>query len=300
MARESMVNGGKKIRPILVLLSCEAVSKSKDYKLALPAAIIYELSHTAALIQDDILDKATFRRKRKSVWKKYGLENAILISDILLFEMFSKLIEYEKLGLPEERIYKLLAVIGETAKDATRGEFMDRQLGIRSDMSTDEYLKMIELKTGSLLRGACKSGAIVGGGTGEEINKLGNFGSSIGKAYQIRDDILDVIADKNKVGKPVFQDLRNNKKNIVIIHALNNANARDKKFLTGLLKKGNISPNDITLARKLFQKSGSVEYAESLAAKISTEGRRYLNPIKDSKAKEKLIKLSHHAERRMY
>jgi geranylgeranyl pyrophosphate synthase len=297
--KEHLGAGGKKIRPAMLLLSYEAVSLDRGHELAIPLAAIYELAHTSALIQDDILDRAPLRRNRETIWKKHGTNTAILASDLLLFEIFTQLTRYRN-RIKDDILYKTLEIIGDTSKKTAIGEFMDEHLGKRKQISLDSYFEMIRFKTASLLRGAAESGAALGGGSKNEVGLLGSFGEHIGMAYQIRDDIMDVTGNETAMGKPLFQDIRNSRTNIVVVHALNNAGKKDLEFLRNLLDKKEITPTETGRLRGIFEKCKSVEYAEGMARDFSEKGRALLDKLRGSEARDKLKKLSYYAEKRMY
>lgn len=297
--KEHLSASGKKIRPAMLLLSYEAVSLDRGYELAIPLAAIYELAHASALIQDDILDKASLRRSRETIWKKHGTNTAILASDLLLFEIFTQLTRYRN-RIKDDILYKTLEIIGDTSKKTAIGESMDEQLGKGKQMSLDSYLEIIRFKTASLLRGAAESGAILGRGTKNEVGLLGSFGEHIGIAYQIRDDIMDVTGKESVMGKPLFQDIRNSRSNIVLVHALSGAGKKDTEFLHNLLDKREITVTETGRLREIFEKFKSVEYAERMAMDFSERGRTILDRLRDSEAKDKLKQLSYYAEKRMY
>ena len=294
---ESLMNSGKKIRPLLLLLSYESVS-GKSYKFAIPLAAIYELAHTAALIQDDMLDNSPLRRNKITLWKKYGKETALLVSDFLLFEIFGQLTKYNK-KIKEETLCRILKVIEETSKKSVTGEFLDIEMGKKRETTIDDYIKMVGLKTGSLLAGACKSGAILGNGNKKEVKLLEKFGENTGIAYQIKDDILDVSGNEKIIGKPIFQDIKNSRNNLVVIYTLGVVKRKDRNILEGILNKKEIHRTDMKKVTEIFKKYNAIKYAEKLAEKFSNKGRELLKNLKNSKAKEKLIKLSYYAERRM-
>ena len=288
--------GGKRLRPLLALLSCAAVCG--DPKPAIPVAVAYELAHTAALIQDDIIDKGVRRRGKLSAWALWGSEKAMLISDILIFEIFQRIAEYEKFGLPQERLYLLLKLIGDSARQTVTGEFLELELTGAKEVTEDDYLSVIKLKTGALLAASAAAGAIVGGGTTSEISSLYSFAEKLGMAYQVYDDLLDVIGEPERIGKPVFADIRNRKRNFLLIHALNRGDGEAKLFLKSLLGKQKIEEWEIRKAREIFRQLGSIEAAERLSRKFAEEGRKALETLKPSSAKNQLIQLSYVVSKR--
>ncbi|MCD6443425.1 polyprenyl synthetase family protein [Candidatus Bathyarchaeota archaeon] len=295
MSRYAIRGGGKRIRPLLAVLSCEAVGG--DPKLAIPVAVAYELAHTAALIQDDVLDRSPKRRGKPSVWKLYSLGEAILLSDLFLFEIYGVIAEYENLNLPPKRLYRLLRLIRESAKNAAWGELLDLELAKKSYVTVEEYLEMIKFKTGSLLAAPAAAGAIVAGASESYVQALYLFAEKIGMAYQIQDDILDVVGSEKEMGKPIFLDLKAGKKSVVLIHAMQNATGDERRFLESIMFK-NLSKRDVEKVRRIIDRLGSVVYARELSFKLAEEGRRYLRLLKPSMARDALLKLSYVAVNR--
>ncbi|MHC1585988.1 MAG: polyprenyl synthetase family protein [Candidatus Hecatellaceae archaeon] len=288
--------GGKRLRPLLALLSCAAICG--DPKPAIPVAIAYELAHTAALIQDDIIDRGVRRRGKLSAWALWGTEKAMLISDLLVFEIFHRLAEYERFKIPQERLYLLLKLIGDSARQTVQGEFLELELTGADKISEEDYMAIVRLKTGALLAASAAAGAIVGGGTTSEISAIYSFAEKVGMAYQVHDDLLDVVGEPSRLGKPIFADIRNRKRNFLVIHAFNNAEGEDLKFLESLLGRQKIEDWEIERAREIFRKAGSIEAAAELSLKLAEEGRKHLEVLKPSPAKNQLIRLSYVVSKR--
>jgi len=295
-ARYALAGGGKRVRPLLAVLACEAVCG--DPRPAIPVAVAYELAHTAALIQDDIIDRSDRRRGQPSVWALWGIEGGVLVSDLLIFEIFGLLSEYERLNLPQRALYQLLMLVRDSAKNAVQGEFLDLELTRKRTVTVEDYLEMVRLKTGALLAAPAAAGAIVGGASMEQVEALYDFAERIGCAYQVQDDVLDVMGDEERIGKPVFVDLKNGKRNVVLIHALANGSKAETTFLRRLLKKGSVSRAEASDARVVFRRLGSPVYARELAVRLADEGRGLLSSLRPSRAKDALLELSHVAVRR--
>ncbi|MEM2905886.1 MAG: polyprenyl synthetase family protein [Candidatus Bathyarchaeia archaeon] len=294
-ARYALAGGGKRIRPLLAVLACEAVCG--DPRPAIPVAVAYELAHTASFIQDDIIDRSDRRRGQPSVWALWGVEGGILVSDLLIFEIFGLLTEYERLNLPPRALYRLLELIRDSAKDAAVGEFLDVALRKKRTVTVEDYLEMVRLKTGALLAASAAAGAIVGGASTEQVEAIYDFAERIGCAYQIQDDVLDVMDDEGKTGEASFMD-PNGKGNIVVVHALMNGSRSETAFLKGLLRRRVISRDEAGQARAIFRRLGSAVYARGLADRLAEEGRALLSSLRPSRAKDALVQLSYLAVRR--
>lgn len=297
IATSNIKNSGKRLRPLLALLSCEAICG--NYKQALPIAVSYELGHTSALIQDDIIDQSFLRRGKPSTISKYGKSIAILTSDLLLFQIFHEISKYKKSNLSKERLYEILEIIGTSSKLSTIGEYLDdKYTMMRTDLSKRDYFFMIKLKTAELFGGAMACGAVVAEGTKKEINIMYKVGQEIGFAFQIYDDILDIIGKERVVGKDIFNDLKKGEQNIVIIHTLRNAFLEEKKFIKQIFGKRNISSQEIKKCKEIFKRNGSINYAKKIAEEKLKKAKRYLKEIKPTPVKRKILEIAHLVTRR--
>jgi len=211
------VDSGKAIRPLLCLLACRAVGG--DYRDALPAAAALELVHNYSLIHDDIQDDDEERRHRPSVWKIWGKPQAInagtamrVIAGAALFRMRGR--------VDDAKLLRCIALLDETTLRLIEGQYLDLSFEDRFDITVEEYLRMIGGKTGALIACATEMGAIVGGGDENVIESLRAFGAAVGRAFQIRDDMLGIWGEASKTGKPRGSDIRRKKKSLPIVFAL--------------------------------------------------------------------------------
>ncbi len=292
----SISAGGKRVRPILTLLVCEAVSGS--YEKALPVACAYELAHGASLIQDDIIDESDTRHGHTAAHKRYGLLRAILISDNLLFDIFSELSEYHSVKISKGRLSELLRYVGSAAKMAARGEFFEATLAGKSSVTEEEYLKLAELKTGSLFAGAAASGAVVGGASKRVVDAMYSFGLSIGVSFQILDDILDIAGNTSAIGKPILKDLQNNASNLVIIYALSRASHYQKQVIESMLWRKWFAMPDLKRLTLTLEELGSFVHSNEVAHQYAETARRTLRFLPPSEARDKLRRYSYGLEAR--
>lgn len=300
IGQESVIEGGKRIRGLLCLLACEL--GCGDHRPAIPVAVGYELYHAASLIQDDIIDNSDERRGQPSLLKKYGLNRALLISDFLLFELNNILAAHATLLSPQQ-LSEILAAFGECAQLATLGEYLDLEIGDNENSTLDDYIKMVEYKTGALISAATISGGIVGGASKEEIQILRTYAENHGIAYQIYDDLLDITGDPKKIGKPVFNDLAGGKKNLVIFHllmCLDKAQDPRKANIQALVKQKGTSEEDKQYVRDLLAEFGSVEYARELADKYCSVAMEGVHKLQNEEVKQTLITLSEYLSTRYY
>jgi geranylgeranyl pyrophosphate synthase len=289
--------GGKRVRAILALLWCETFRG--DYRPAVPLAAAYELAHASALVQDDIIDNSNMRRGRKSIAAKYGLSNAILASNLLLFyvpKMVAKCSDLES-----ARLARLFDLVGEACRATTWGEFLDLEMAQKEEVSENEYEGMIRLKTSTLLSAPSASGAIVGGGTDEQERLASRFGELLGMAYQIQDDTLDLIGDEEILGKPVFTDLRGGKKSFILVHCKRRCSGEERSFIQSLLNRtGPYSEEEVSKVRRLLEEHGSIEYARERALHYIRQAKDVLSSVPECRARTMLLELSDYLAVRYY
>jgi len=242
--RYFMQLGGKRIRPILTLLSSELFGSTAEK--ALSQALAIEVFHNFTLIHDDIMDAAPTRRKMPTVHEKWNPNIAILSGDVLLIKAYQLLCQADPEKLPE-----ILDVFNKTAVEVCEGQQMDMNFENRMDVSIREYIEMIRLKTSVLLGGALEIGAIVAGASKEDCKRIYDFGQYLGIAFQIQDDILDLYADPEKFGKMVGGDVVSNKKTLLYLMAVGEANVQQQEILKQLQHEENIELK-ISRTRELF------------------------------------------------
>ena len=286
---DSLSGGGKRVRAILALLWCETFSG--DYRPAIPLAAAYELAHASALVQDDIIDNSDMRRGRKSITAKYGVSNAILASNLLLFYVPKMVAKYA--DLKSTRLARLFDLVGESCRATTWGEFLDLEMTQREDVSESEYEEMIRLKTSTLLSAPSASGAILGGASDEQISLASKFGELLGMAYQIQDDTLDLIGDERILGKPVFSDLRGGKKSFILVHCMRRCSAEERSFIGGLVNRaGPYSESETSRVRRLLEEHGSIDYARERTSHYIMQAKDVLSYFPERRATTMLYELA--------
>ena len=277
LAYDFVEGGGKRLRPSITLMVCESLKGS--YKDALPIAVAYELAHTASLTQDDIIDNSSTRHNMPTAHTVYGVTTAILLSDMMIFDMFSRLAEYSDLDITKEQLATLMGYIAKAAKQAAEGEYMEMELSRKSSSTVDDYVRLAGLKTGALFGAAAASGAIVGGGRPKAVKDMFEFGRHLGIEFQMIDDILDMTGNTDTMGKPMLKDLQNNASNIVVIHALTHADARKSNALRSLMARSAYGLSDVEELLGIFDDLGSVEYAAALSKKHAAMARMKLRVL---------------------
>ncbi|MEZ5043918.1 MAG: polyprenyl synthetase family protein [Saprospiraceae bacterium] len=217
--------GGKRLRPVLVLLSYHLFRD--DFRPALPVALAMEVFHNFSLVHDDIMDEAPLRRGQATVHHRYGLNTGILSGDVMLILCYKYLVKVENSAL----IPALVETFNEVAIKVCEGQQYDMDFETKEDVTIAAYLKMIEYKTAALIEGCMGMGGILAEAGAENIAHLKAFGRNIGLAFQMQDDILDTFGDPDKFGKKVGGDILNNKKTYLILKAYELAGEADRQRL---------------------------------------------------------------------
>jgi geranylgeranyl diphosphate synthase, type I len=282
--------GGKRLRPVIAMLVCEAISGS--YEKALPVAAAFELAHSASLVQDDIIDESSMRHGQVATHKKYGETKAILISDMMIFEIFLELAKYGDMGLPQKKLAKLNFLIGTSAKFTAEGEFMEGMLAEKGSTTEQEYLRLAELKTGSLFASAAACGAVVGGGTVKQTDAAYEFGRTLGISFQIRDDILDVVGNEEATGKPLLKDLQNNASNMVLVHALSHADPYQKQAIHSMMYKKWFALQEVQTLMRTLDLLGSIDHSNVVERSYASMAKKSLEAFPQSAARSKLEQLT--------
>ena len=273
--------GGKRLRPTIAILSHHALH-GNDLNKLIDIAAAMELIHSATLVHDDINDGAEMRRGRKAAYKEFGLHEAIVTGDFLFARAFF---------VGGQSSKKIVELVADSTTQLAEGEIM--QFSHKRDLrlSVDQYLKIIEGKTAHPIRSAAEVGACLAEGHADEVQALGEYGLNLGIAFQIVDDILDVVGNPRDVGKTTGIDLREGNMTLPMILA------RDKdKGLTGMIKKVFDSKkptnDEIAAVLKTVQEAGGVEKALEIAKGYAAGSTEYLDRIPDSKYRDSLLKLS--------
>ena len=238
--------GGKRLRPILVLLSCDLFSE--DYIKAMEAALCLEMFHNFTLIHDDIMDKADIRRGKETVHKKWNVNTGILSGDALMIMAYQRLEYYE-----DEKYKNLMSLFNKMALEVCEGQQLDVDFETKANVDLEEYFKMIGYKTAVLVGCALKMGAIIATAGKSDQEEIYEFGLNLGIAFQLQDDYLDTFGSED-FGKKIGGDIVENKKTFLYIKTLELAHEIDQEILIGLYSS-EIKPElKVIEVKKLFQK----------------------------------------------
>lgn len=290
-SRHLIEAGGKRLRPCLTLASCESVGGSPRDALKTAAAI--ELLHTFTLVHDDIMDQDGFRRDVETVHRVWGQPTAIIAGDALFAKVFEAISENAgDQDLSSERAINLFDAISEAVFKVCQGQALDMEFEDRVEVAEAEYLEMAEKKTGALFEASTKSGALLGRGSPEEVEALTRYGRLLGIAYQIRDDVLGIMGEQERIRKPVGSDIRDGKLTLIVIYALNSASKKDRRNLLQILKEEGASESQVNEAISILNKTGAVNFAEAKAREIIDEAKSELEGIPPSEARRFLFELA--------
>ncbi len=275
--------GGKRIRPVTCLMGNElfgAISEDAWY-----AALGVEFFHNFTLIHDDIMDNAPLRRGKQTVHERNGLTAGILCGDVV------SIYAYEYLAKIQTSLPQVLQLFNRTAIQVCEGQQMDMDFEKRDDVSIEEYTEMITLKTSVLLACSLKMGALLGGATDGNANKLYEFGKNLGVAFQLKDDYLDTFGTSEKTGKQVGGDILANKKTYLALSALQNANNQQKEELVLLQTVNNEEKVSKTI--NLFRTTGADDVCKKAIEDYSQKAFSCLEDVAVlSKRKESLKELA--------
>ncbi len=266
--------GGKRVRPVLSLLSYNLFSDRVDDKILLPAVGL-EIFHGFTLVHDDIMDNAAIRRNRDTIHKKWNNNIAILSGDVMCILAYQYLCE----AAPEQ-LGDILKIFGRTAAQVCEGQQFDMNYEQLPMIVEADYLQMIELKTAVLIAAAAQIGAVAGGASTIEANKMYTFGHHLGMAFQIQDDLLDTYGDTKTFGKAVGSDIVTNKKTYLLVTALRCADKQTRTELElWLNNKGNTPAEKIEGVRAIYDKLQVREKAEKAINKYFDQASAILESI---------------------
>jgi geranylgeranyl diphosphate synthase type I len=288
-ARHLPMAGGKRLRPGLAMICCEAVNG--DIQKVIPLSIALELIHNFTLVHDDIMDKSKMRRNISSTHIKYGEPTAIMAGDLL----FTKAFESMHYMQGECSVFKNVEFgLIDCVREICEGQQMDLDFEKRKIVKENEYLEMIRKKTAVFFQYAAEAGAIVGGGNKEEINALNEYGLNLGIGFQIWDDYLDISSNIKTLGKDIGNDIRNGKKTLIAVHSLNNATGEDKKAIDKIFGNPKASFQNIEEIFGLFEKIGSIEYVKNKAIYHCEKAKNAIDILNETEAKKILLELANY------
>ncbi|MBR6829041.1 MAG: polyprenyl synthetase family protein [Paludibacteraceae bacterium] len=284
----TLASGGKRIRPTLALVAADAIVNGglingDAIDQTMPAALALEVFHNFTLLHDDVMDKAPVRRGRETVHVKWNDNTAILSGDQMLIEAY-KLLS----GVPADKLPQVLKWFNEMATAICEGQQMDVDFEHASQVSIDDYMLMIEKKTSVLLANAMRIGGYIAGATPAQQEALYQYGLHIGLAFQIQDDILDVYGDPKTFGKAIGGDICANKKTILLLTAMEMADAESKAELLQWLMATDRNEEKIAGVTAIYTRLGVREACESIMEEHTAEALAQLDKLPQNSATENL------------
>ncbi len=272
-------SGGKRLRPLLVLLSAKAAGGKYSDAYYTGAAV--ELLHNFTLVHDDIMDNAEKRRGRLTLHVKYDDHTAILAGDSLLAVAYENLLKDGN-----GRTKDIFADFTKGLVEVCEGQSLDKEYETRQTLELKEYIGMIQKKTAAMLEMCCSLGARLGNGSPEVVKELSSFGRNIGIAFQVQDDLLDITADELEFGKKIGGDLMEGKKTYLLVKALEKAKGKDKELLKALIRSRGVKQGKVPGYKKLYEKLGVIDDAREEIKKYTGRALRSLKALKDSEDRE--------------
>jgi geranylgeranyl diphosphate synthase type I len=285
--------GGKRLRPLLATVSCEAVGGKAD--AALPFGVALEMVHNFTLVHDDVMDEDDTRRGIKTVHATYGIPEAILSGDALFARAFELALDSD---VGDSELVKLVDILARSVRLLAEGQQMDMDFEKSRTVTSAQYMKMIELKTAVLYQAAAQGGAVVAKAKPSQVKALAEYGRLIGLGFQIWDDVLDLRSDQATFGKPVLNDIRNGKKTLIVVQALEDLRGRQRTEFLSVLGKKNASLSELTRARNILDEVGAIDHAVRVADGLVEGAKERLKVLRQSEHKKDLVAFADYVVKR--
>ncbi len=290
-ARHIVDAGGKRLRPFTVLKSCKLVGGREED--AIPTAAALELLHTFTLLHDDIMDQDEKRRGVPTVHNQWGVPIAIVAGDLLFAKVYETITKFtDPKQVAPKRILQVLKEVSEATITICEGQTRDMMFESKETISEDEYFEMIQAKTAALFETSARCGGILGGANKSQVKRLGEYGRYAGVAFQVIDDILGLIADEKILKKPVGSDIREGKRTLIVVHALEKASKNQRKRILETLGNQSASPERIRETIELIDSLGAIDHAKEVAEEYIERAKEALAGFPASEDREDLISLS--------
>ncbi|MCL5960526.1 MAG: polyprenyl synthetase family protein [Chloroflexi bacterium] len=297
--RPTQSDQGKKLRPTLCLLACEAAGG--DPQMALPAAAALELVHNFSLIHDDIEDQSPQRRHQATLWHVWGVPQAINAGDGMLMISHLTLHRLAESGVPADKLLTLIRIFDQKVLTLCEGQYLDLSFENRLDITVGNYLAMIARKTAALIECSTYLGALLATDAERLTEAYRRFGQSLGLAFQIRDDVLGIWGEEKVTGKPAADDIRSRKKTLPVVYALENATGRQKEVLVRIYRQSELTEDDVQQVMSVLADLGAQAFAQEAALRHYSQALDELDSLgPDNKAKERLRALASFLVQRTY
>lgn len=278
VAAHILNSGGKRVRPLLLLLSARLCGYGgRDHH---QLGSLVEFIHTATLLHDDVVDDADIRRGRRTARKVWGNQISILVGDYLYSKAMCQVVEFRSQGINE--------VLAEACKKMAEGEVLQLYYNGNPAMPETDYITIVEHKTAGLIAASCRMGAILAEASEAQQDALFRFGQYLGIAFQVADDTLDYTANGESLGKTLGQDLRQGKATLPLLHLLNHCSEADRQMIKDRMETRTLTEEDLSRLIRLMEEYGSIDYALGRAQAYITAAKRDLDLFEDSTAKRAL------------
>ncbi len=283
--------GGKRMRPVLAVTIADAVGGKGE--LALPYGAALEIIHNFTLVHDDVMDNDDTRRGTPAVHTVWGMPTAIIAGDALFARAFEIISD---LDIPDADVRKVLRYTSRTVWELAEGQQMDMNNEEADAIDRATYIETVEKKTGALFGSSLAGGAIIGGADDELVKNAYDFGRQMGVAFQIQDDVLGLKGDQSKFGKPVGSDIRNGKKTLIVVDALERMpEGKERDALTAALGNADASDEQVQAAIAALESFGSIDRAEQAARDYVIDSKAKLAALPEGPDKDFLMALADYA-----
>jgi octaprenyl-diphosphate synthase len=279
-------SGGKRLRPVLLLLFARALDYKGTHHHLLAAVV--EFIHTATLLHDDVVDESPLRRGRATANSDFGNAAAVLVGDFLYSRAFQMMI------VPNDM--RVMKILSDATNVIAEGEVLQLMNIQDADVTEERYMQVIRFKTAKLFEAAGELGTVLGGGDLAAIERAGEYGRCLGTAFQVIDDVLDYAGDSQDTGKVVGNDLREGKPTLPLIYVMQHGNDAERKQVRDAIEQGGVEV--IAPILKSIERTGALDYARKLAEAEAVRARECIADLPDSVFKDALIFLTHLAVER--
>jgi octaprenyl-diphosphate synthase len=287
IAQYIIESGGKRLRPLLVLLSSQAVGYKGDEHLKLAAVI--EFLHTATLLHDDVVDTSDLRRGRSTANARWGNAPSVLVGDFLYARAFEMMVELQSL--------RIMDVLSHATAVIAEGEVLQLMNVKNPDLSEDRYMEVIHNKTAMLFEAASHTGALLAGASAGQERCLRNYGKHLGLAFQLVDDLLDYQGNAEEMGKNVGDDLAEGKTTLPLIHAMSKGAPEEQQLIRQAIRKGGL--DDLPAILDIVRRTGALDYTMAKAREQASLAAACLDALPESGHKEALVLLTEMAVARV-
>lgn len=285
IAGHILYSGGKRLRPLLMVLSARICGYTGDYDKTF--SVLFEYLHAATLLHDDLVDEASTRRGKTVAHLKFGNPQAVLTGDFLLARSLSLAAATKN---PE-----IISIIAKITEDMSQGEIKQLHNKGRLDLTEDEYMDVIERKTAVLIRGACRSGALVANANSSREKALTDYGYSLGIAFQMADDLLDYTSDTQTLGKEPGADLREGKLTLPVIYTLDKADEKDRNTMEAIINNPDFSTDEFNTLKEMLDKYDGLTYTKNKAIEHITKAKEALSIFDPSDSRDLMEMIADYA-----